>query len=160
LWALEGKHIMKALITAIGGAVLALGLISAANAATRVGVLRCHVHGGASYVVGSSHKARCVFTSESGHSERYWGHVKRVGLDLGYTRGSVITWAVFAPSDLGRRALAGDYVGASADVAAGIGGGANVLVGGNSRTVSLQPLSLKTETGLALGAGAGVLELR
>jgi ABC-type cobalamin transport system permease subunit len=151
---------MKALITAVSGVALAFGLISSANAATRVGVLRCHVHGGASYVVGSAHKARCVFTSESGRRERYWGSLKRVGVDLGYTHGSVVTWAVFAPSDLGRRALVGDYAGASADVAAGVGGGANVLVGGNARTVSLQPLSLKTETGLALGAGAGLLELR
>jgi hypothetical protein len=151
---------MKALITAIGGVALAFGLISAANGATRVGVLRCHVHGGASYIVGSAHKARCVFTSESGRSERYWGRVKRVGLDLGYTHGAAVTWAVFAPSDLGRRALAGDYAGASADIAAGIGGGANVLVGGNAHTISLQPLSLQTETGLAVGAGASVLELR
>jgi hypothetical protein len=160
MWALEGRHIMKALIAAMGGAALALGLASSANAATRIGVLRCHVHGGASYIVGSAHKARCVFTSESGRSERYWGRVKRVGVDLGYTNGSVVTWAVFAPSDLGRRALAGDYAGASADVAAGVGGGANVLVGGNGHTISLQPVSLKTETGLALGAGGALLELR
>jgi len=151
---------MKTLITAIGGVMLALGLTSAASAATRVGELRCHVHDGSGYVVGSSHKARCVFIGLSGHRERYWGHIKRVGLDVGYTRHAIVTWAVFAPSDLGPRALTGDYAGASADVAAGIGGGANVLVGGNGRTISLQPVSLKAETGLALGAGAAVLELR
>ena len=151
---------MKTLITAIGGVMLAVGLTSAASAATRVGELRCRVQDGAGYVVGSAHKARCVFTSVGGHRERYWGAVKRVGLDVGYTRGAVVRWAVFAPSDLGPRALTGDYVGASADVAAGIGGGANVLVGGNDRTISLQPVSLKTEGGLALGVGASKLELR
>jgi len=151
---------MKAFITAIGGVMLALGLTSTAGAATRVGELRCRVNDGSGYVVGSSHKARCVFISMSGHRERYWGAVKRVGLDVGYTRGAVVRWAVFAPSDLGPRALTGDYVGASADIAAGIGGGANVLVGGNDRTISLQPVSLKTEGGLALGVGASKLELR
>jgi hypothetical protein len=35
-----------------------------------------------------------------------------------------------------------------------------VLVGGNARTISLQPVSFKTEGGLTLGAGAAVLELR
>src|SRR6516162_3279268 len=119
---------MKAFITAIGGVILAVGLTSAAGAATRIGELRCRVHDGADYVVGSAHKARCVFIGLGGRRERYWGAVKRVGLDVGYTRGAVVTWAVFAPSDLGPRALIGDYVGASADVAAGIGGGANVLV--------------------------------
>jgi hypothetical protein len=151
---------MKRLITAIGGVTLALALSSAASAATRVGELRCHIHDGTGYVVGSAHKARCVFIGLSGRRERYWGAVKRVGLDVGYTRSAVVRWAVFAPSDLGARALVGDYAGASADVAAGIGGGANVLVGGNARTISLQPVSLKTEGGLALGAGAAVLELR
>jgi hypothetical protein len=151
---------MKAFITAIGGVMLALGLTSAASAATRIGELHCRIHDGAGYVVGSAHKARCVFIGVSGYRERYWGAVKRVGIDLGYTRGAVVRWAVFAPSDLGPRALTGDYAGASADVAAGIGGGANVLVGGNGRTISLQPVSFKTEGGLALGVGAAVLELR
>ncbi len=86
--------------------------------------------------------------------------MRRVGLDVGYTGRAVIEWAVFAPSFLRRHALAGNYVGASADITAGIGGGANVLVGGNPYTISLQPVSLKTETGLAIGAGAGELELR
>ncbi len=152
---------MKTIVTAILGALLALALTSAAGAATRAGVLRCHIHSGTGYVIGSAHGARCVFISErTGRRERYWGRMKRVGLDIGYTRRAALVWAVFAPSELGERALAGDYVGASADIAAGIGGGANVLVGGNGGTISLQPLSLKRETGLAIGAGAGMLELR
>ncbi|MBI4724609.1 MAG: DUF992 domain-containing protein [Rhodomicrobium sp.] len=151
---------MKTLMTVIGGLLLALGLTPAAGAATRIGMLRCHVEGGSGYIVGSSHAARCVFTSESGKREVYRGRVKRIGIDVGYTGDAVILWAVFAPSSLRHRALAGDYAGASADVAVGIGGGANVLVGGNRGTISLQPLSLKAEKGLAVGVGAGKLELR
>jgi hypothetical protein len=151
---------MKTLISAVAGLALTAGLLSSASAATRIGVLRCYVQNGSGYVVGSSHDARCMFTSETGRHERYLGRVKRVGLDIGYTGKAVIVWAVFAPSDLRRHALVGDYIGASADVAVGIGGGANVLVGGNERTISLQPLSLKSQTGLAVAAGAGKLELR
>lgn len=150
---------MKTLMTVIGGMLLALGLASAANATARVGVLRCHVHGGESYVVGSHHKLRCHYTGISGVHERYWGHVKRVGLDVGYTRHSVLVWDVFAASELGPRALSGVYVGASADVAAEYGGGANILVGGNGGTISLQPLSLSHEKGVALGVGAAELKL-
>jgi hypothetical protein len=151
---------MKTFLATVAGLSLTLGLTSAASAATRVGVLRCYVENGAGYVVGSAHLARCSFTSETGRRERYRGIIKRVGLDVGYTGRAVIVWAVFAPSDLRRHALTGDYVGASADLAVGIGGGGNVLVGGNRRTVSLQPVSFKTETGLAVAVGAAELELR
>ncbi len=141
-------------------ALIALGLTSAANAATRVGVLRCHVQGGEGFVVGSVHEARCVFKSESGRREHYMGRVSRIGLDLGVTNHAILVWAVFAPSEITHRALAGEYFGASADVTAGIGGGANVLVGGNGGTISLQPLSWQRETGVAAGAGASRLDLR
>jgi len=151
---------MKALVKIAGVALLALGLTSAANAATRIGVLRCHVQGGGTFVVGSAHDARCVFKSENGRREHYLGRMSRIGLDLGVTGHAVLVWAVFAPSEIRHHALAGEYLGASADVAAGIGGGANVLVGGNDRTISLQPLSLQRETGVAAGAGASRLQLR
>jgi hypothetical protein len=42
-------------------------------------------------------------------------------------------------------------------VAAGLG--ANVLVGGSSRTVALQPLSLQGQVGLDVAAGVGQLDL-
>jgi len=150
---------MKAFLT-MGTLVLAAALTTTAGAATRAGMLRCHVERGSGYIVGSSHGARCVFMSDTGRREHYVGRLKRIGLDVGYTGDAVITWAVFAPSAVRHHALAGNYVGASADVAIGVGGGANVLVGGNAGTISLQPLSLKSERGFAAGAGAGELELR
>jgi len=151
---------MKKFVAVAAGALLALGLASSADAATRVGLLRCHIHHGVGFVVGSVHGTKCVFTSVSGRREHYVGKIERLGLDIGYTGHAVLTWSVFAPSFVGAHALAGDYIGASADAAAGKGAGANLLVGGNGGTISLQPLSLKTERGLALGAGAGALILR
>ncbi len=57
-------------------------------------------------------------------------------------------------------ALAGDYVGASAQGTAGVGVGANLLVGGSNKSFTLQPLSLQTQTGLNLAVGVSRLEFR
>jgi Ca2+-binding RTX toxin-like protein len=54
-----------------------------------------------------------------------------VGVDIGYTTGSTMIWAVFAPtSDVGKDALEGDYAGATAGATVGVGGSVNVLIGG------------------------------
>ena len=86
----------------------------------------------------------------------------KIGPDIGVTNRSELVWSVYAPTPLRRRAraLVGNYVGASADAAIGVGGGANLLVGGSNATISLQPVSVKTQTGLAVGAGLGQLQLR
>ncbi len=152
---------MRSIYLAIVSAALACGLVSAAEARTRVGILKCYMDGGFGYIVGSSHDARCVFEGADGRREDYDGRMKRIGLDVGYTGKSVVVWAVFAPSDYrGGRALRGSYVGASADIAVGVGGGGNILIGGNNRTIELQPFSIKGETGIAVALGAGDLELR
>ncbi len=151
---------MKTLVTAVSALALALGLTASADAAVRAGVLHCYAAPKIGAIVGSFQVARCVFTSYNGHRERYAAHFERAGLDVGFTGRSETVWTVYAPTDLRHRALAGDYIGASADVAVGIGGGANVLVGGNNGTISLQPVSVKAETGLAVAAGAGRLQLR
>jgi Protein of unknown function (DUF992) len=151
---------MKTLVKIAGVALLALGLSSAAEAAARIGVLRCQIQGGAGFVVGSSHPARCIYKGDDGKTERYAAKLNKFGVDLGVTREVVLVWAVFAPSALRRHALAGDYVGGTATVSIGIGGGANALIGGNAGTVSLQPLSLTHETGVAVAAGVGELSLR
>jgi hypothetical protein len=151
---------MKAVWAIVTAVAVMAGLASSAQSATRVGVLRCYVEGSTAYVVGSSHEASCIFRGYNGRSERYTARLKRTGLDLGYTGKSVIVWAVLAPSAYHYRALRGSYVGASGDIAFGVGAGANVLVGGNGRTISLQPLSVKAETGVTVALGAGELELR
>jgi hypothetical protein len=93
--------------------------------------------------------------------ERYDGSVTRFGLDLGVTAGGVLRWAVIArTSRLGRGALAGNFVGASGDIALGVGVGANVLVGGSRRTVMLQPLSVSGQVGINLAVGIAGLTLR
>jgi uncharacterized protein DUF992 len=74
-------------------------------------------------------------------TEYYTGSVSKFGTDIGYLRSAVILWAVAAPTtDLGPGALAGDYAGAQASVALGVGAGANVLLGGFHKSIALQPV--------------------
>lgn len=127
----------------------------------RAGVLTCEVKGGAGFVIGSSKELRCHFEASGGQSERYVGAINKYGLDVGITGNAVMTWVVLAPTTkVHRGALSGNYVGASAEVSAGIGGGANVLVGGSGKTISLQPLSVQGETGINAALAIASLELR
>ncbi len=151
---------MRILLTAVSAALLALGCASSADAGVRVGTLRCLGAPKVGAIIASVQQARCVFTSVTGRHERYAAQFTRVGADLGVTNRSELVWNVYARTALRHRALVGNYVGASADATLGVGGGANVLVGGNPATVSLQPVSVKAETGLAVGAGLGQLALR
>ncbi len=151
---------MKTLATAVSVLALTLGFAASADAGVRVGTLHCHGAKKVGAIIGSSEEARCVFTRYNGQHERYVALIQRAGVDIGVTEHSELVWVVYAPTALHHHALVGDYVGASANVTIGIGGGANVLVGGSSQTISLQPVSVKAETGLAVGAGAGRLQLR
>jgi hypothetical protein len=140
-------------------AVLALG--SPADAAgVKVGVLTCHVSSGWGFIFGSSKDLRCNFAPSRGYGERYVGTVSKFGVDIGYTAGGVLVWDVIAPTTtLKRGALAGGYGGATASATAGVGVGANVLVGGFDRSVTLQPVSIEGNTGLNVAAGIGAITL-
>jgi len=127
----------------------------------RVGLLTCQVSGGTGFIIGSSKDLRCRYEGGKGRTERYVGVIDKFGLDIGVTGPGTMTWAVFAPtSDVGRGALAGNYVGASAEATVGVGGGANLLVGGSNETISLQPLSVQGQTGVNAALAIAGLVLR
>ena len=56
-------------------------------------------------------------------------------------------------------ALQGDYVGATASFALGVGAGANALIGGFNKSVALQPVSIEGTNGLNVAAGIGAINL-
>ena len=123
------------------------------------GILKCNVGGGRGFLFASSKDIKCLFQSTNKRIERYTGRVHKVGLDIGYTDGGTITWAVFAPTiNLRQGGLGGTYVGATAEATAGRGVGANILVGGTS-AVSLQPLSISGQKGINIAAGIGSITL-
>lgn len=149
---------------AAGGCALALALAAPAVAqarSIRVGALTCNTAPRVGLVVGSHQRMTCIFRSTSGSQYHYSGAITRVGLDVGITGGGRLFWAVFAPtSRVGPRALRGSYFGASANASLVLGLGANVLVGGSHRTISLQPLSVESKTGVNLAIGVAGLMLR
>ena len=147
-------------IAALAGSILA-AQSSFAQDHLKVGGLRCEVEAGLGLVVASSKQMRCTFTSTRGYSEGYYGTIDKFGIDIGATNSGVLAWDVFAPSKGPRRgALAGDYAGVDASATVGVGVGANALVGGFARSFTLQPLSIETQSGLALAAGVAQLTLR
>ena len=146
---------------AFGLAALAAGGNAMAdNSGVKVGTLTCDVASGWGFVFGSSRDLHCTFQPNSQTAEHYTGTITKFGVDIGYTDGGVLVWAVFAPSsDIRAGALEGDYVGATANATVGIGVGANALIGGGNKSIALQPVSMEGNTGLNVAAGIGAISL-
>lgn len=129
----------------------------------RAGELVCSGGPSVGLIVGSSQRLSCTFRSfQNGRRYMYSGVMRRVGLDIGITRASRLLWVVFSAqsSRIKRSTLAGNYIGASGDASFGLGAGANILVGGFNRSISLQPLSIQGQAGVNLAIGVSGLTLR
>ncbi len=127
----------------------------------RLGTLSCEVAGGIGLLIGSSRSVDCQFKQRTGKIERYTGTIGKLGIDVGVTGKSYLSWIVVntTPTTIGEGSLAGTYVGASAGATLGVGLGANALVGGNAKNFGLQPLSAEAGTGLNVAAGVSRLQL-
>jgi hypothetical protein len=143
---------IAAIAAACGGA--------AAQPGAQSGVLECRGAPSVGFVVGSEQRLECIFRSEYGPIYPYYGAVHHLGLDLGFTAQSLLTWAVFSPTlHVGPTDLAGRYGGVTAGATVGVGATANALVGGSAQSFTLQPLSLEGQTGLNVTAGIAELDL-
>src|ERR1700726_2203325 len=151
----------------LAGAALAMltASIAGANAQqpgrVQVGVLECRGGASVGFIVGSVTNLGCVLRVDGRPEDRYVAVIQKVGLDIGITEQTALAWNVFAPvTRLAPGDLAGQYAGADASAAIGVGAGGNVLVGGSNRSIALQPLSVQGEVGLGVAAGLESLELR
>ena len=134
--------------------------VRAESGGVKVGVLTCSVASGWGLIFGSSKDLNCTFAPRPDRAENYVGTIKKYGVDIGYQKGGVMAWAVLAPTkDLAPGSLTGSYGGATAGGAVGVGGSANVLVGGSNKSISLQPLSIEGTTGLNIAAGVAAIDL-
>ncbi|HEV3109641.1 MAG TPA: DUF992 domain-containing protein [Candidatus Binataceae bacterium] len=136
-------------------------LVSAASAqGVKTGLLTCQVASGFGWIIGSTRTMQCKFSPGHGHIEEYNGTISKVGIDIGYLGACVIAWAVVAPNSApGPGALSGNYFGATAQAAAMVGGGVNVMTGGFRSSIALQPISVMGNTGLYVGAGIASMTL-
>ncbi len=159
---MESKMNIKQLITAsfiIAPAVL-FSAPASAQRMTTVGTLRCDVSAGLGLIITSNKQISCLFRPTRGRSETYVGNIRSFGLDIGVTTKGVLVWEVISETTRPQRgALAGDYIGPSAEITAGVGLGANALVGGFNRSFSLQPISVSGQFGVNLAAGVSNLTL-
>jgi hypothetical protein len=150
---------MKKSVIALAAVAFAAIAAAPAEARVRAGMLTCQVAPGVSFVLGSQKSLDCQFKSVRGYRERYVGRITRIGLDVGFTTGGTIIWAVYAPARPGPGALAGGYGGASAEATVAAGVGANALIGGFRRSITLQPLSVGAQKGLDLAVAVSGMEL-
>ena len=155
------KGIVAAAALSMVAAVPLASDAGAAEGGVKAGWLKCEVAGNVSFIFGSSRNITCFYEPDaSKRADRYVGTIKKFGIDIGYQTAGVIIWGVIAPTnDVGPGALAGDYGGATADVAAGYGVGANALFGGSRNSIALQPLSVEGIEGLNLAGGIALLSL-
>jgi hypothetical protein len=154
---------MTKLIFAAATALLAISATpSFAQVNSEAGILRCRYGTNVGMIVGSRQTMACVFTKGDKTTENYTATFTRVGLDVGITAGGRLAWTVLStnPKGLPPRALTGNYVGASADASFGVGAGANALVGGSKKSITLQPLSVEGQVGVNLALGAAKFRLR
>ncbi|PSJ65814.1 DUF992 domain-containing protein [Kumtagia ephedrae] len=149
-------------IASIAGAVIALSLSFGGPAwsNTQIGLLKCDTSIGIGQILVRKQTMACTFTHTNGQVEKYTGTIHQYGIELGEVEEGHLVWGVFAASPApGSGLLAGKYGGVAASVAAGIGLGVDVLVGGIGKSFSLQPLAVEGEPGVGIAAGVEEVEL-
>jgi hypothetical protein len=154
-------HIVSASIALV--AFLLAGNIAIAQSRTNVGELECFVAEGTGFIVGSDKDISCTLIDPNGvELEYYVGELKKYGIDIGFTRESVLRWSVYVPKEnpYQPETLAGTYRGASASASIAVGLGTSVLIGGLSDNYALQPIKVNQQEGINIALGITRMELR
>jgi hypothetical protein len=153
---------LRSVLAAASAATLLMGVATYAysQSGANVGSLTCNVAGGVGFVFGSSKDLSCLFTRTNGTAERYTGSIKKFGVDIGFTKEAQMVWLVFAPGSIAPGALSGSYGGVTVSGTVGVGAGANVLIGGSNKQITLQPVSVEGSVGLNIAGGIGAIDLQ
>ncbi len=147
------------------GAAAALAVFVAspalAQSSVKVGTLTCDVSAGIGLLISQQQTMTCSFDAANGGApDVYTGRIEKFGLALGAVQQGTMVWGVLAPATgFPHGALAGTYGGVGAEATAGVGLGANLLVGGTGRAFSLQPLLVQGQSGLNFATGVTTLTL-
>jgi len=134
------------------------------TAGTKIGVLTCNsVPGsGLNLLIHSTVDLKCKFESTDGSgTEHYVGETGiGLGIDINYNLERHLIFTVFAADTArGNHKLAGKFGGAGGSATVGVGVGAQVLVGGSNRSVSLQPV-IEGSSGFGVSGGLTYLFLQ
>ncbi|MFG1478167.1 DUF992 domain-containing protein [Xanthobacter sp. V4C-4] len=125
------------------------------------GLLECRGEMATATGFGSTRAVRCEFRPSMGQNHYYVGTLERIGLDIGISDQGSMLWGVLATSpNLERGVLAGTYVGFTSGFALGPGFSANMLAAKDpAKQVTLQPLSVSSDSGLSLSIAGATLTL-
>lgn len=138
----------------------AFSSVALAESPVKIGELQCSVVDTDKKLLETILTLNCVFTGIDGETIRsYRGTVDRKGLSLGSIGTDKIIWIVATLGEPENVKLDGTYLGAEAGVSAGAGIGANYLVGGFNKKISMQPYSAEGKKGIGLALGAQSLKL-
>jgi hypothetical protein len=140
--------------------VMTAGMAQADN--VQAGFLHCDVSAGVGLFFTEKQAMNCVFKPLGGGPEDFYtGNIQEVGIALGGTEKGVLIWSVLsAQKGVPAGALAGKYTGLGANASVGVGGGENVLLGGNNQAFMLQPASYEGQVGLNLAVGVTTITLQ
>lgn len=153
------------LATAIAAALTAPAALAQDNTgggSVEAGMLTCELTESANFVVISDAKYTCIFDTarDERPDEIYTAQITKLGVDLSLEKAETLKWAVLsATGRFDKGLITGEYVGASADAALGLGAGARVQVGGLDDSITLQPLSVSGREGLGVAAGIEQMSL-
>ncbi len=139
---------------------MALGVTSSyADDPVQLGELDCKVVSKDKKLFETILELDCTFTSaNSSEKTGYEGSVDREGITLGDISSANLSWIVATVGNPDNVKLDGTYLGADAGVSVGAGVGANYLVGGFNKKISLQPVAVENDTGFGLSlAGQKVI---
>lgn len=148
----------------------ALGMLAVTTGASaqpdrvELGLLTCDIEGGVGFILGSKKDLTCIFeyADKKNPDDLYTGSVKKLGLDIGVTGRAVVKWIVLGVNvdSAAPGSLAGSYAGVSATASAGVGLGANALIGGSNDGIVLQPFSIEGSEGVNVAVGFSKFELK
>ncbi|HUA56627.1 MAG TPA: DUF992 domain-containing protein [Candidatus Sulfotelmatobacter sp.] len=156
----QGRRLAVAAALATLAGVAVCADARADSMGVKVGILTCNVDSGWGFVFGSSRTVKCSYSPRANVEEHYTGTISKYGIDIGYLRSAVMVWTVIAPAiDVAPGALAGQYAGVTGSASVGAGVGANVLVGGLNKSITLQPVSIEGNSGLNVAAGVEAVTL-
>ena len=127
---------------------------------TAAGTLTCKLAPSIGLLIGSQQRMACRFDPSGGYPpEAYLGVMNSLGLDIGITAGGVMAWGVITPNAGPMAESRRQVCGRERLRRPGVGVGANLLVGGSNRSISLQPLSVEGTVGINMSLGVSALTL-
>jgi len=157
------KTVFSLAALALAGSMATAAVAAETSAGAKIGVMSCDTvpNTGFTLLIHSTVGVKCVFKSSQGVVEHYKGETGvGLGIDLNYDRQTHTIYSVLAADfKKGEYQMAGKYVGAGGSASLGVGVGAHALIGGNNKSITLNPVAISGQKGIGVEGGLTYLYL-